>query len=186
MTDNRKGNFSCCGAGIWQNGYSAGNRSIGRSLVLYWLCMALAMLAATLLLLSIDGRSHSAPVWRKQHLQQTTTLHASPAQMVAFSRRGIELSRSAEAGALSCQHAQSLLRCADDRPLSRAGDCADPSLRLPWRGAPAFLSGCSPSLQYKHSRMGVSALFRSAFCPSSALYTSGEQWAACSCTTAGI
>ena len=39
----------------------AGNRSIGRSLVLYWLCMALAMLPA-----ERDGRSlpHSAPVWR--------------------------------------------------------------------------------------------------------------------------
>ena len=34
---------------------SAGNRSIGRSLVLYWLCMALAMLAAALLLLSVTG-----------------------------------------------------------------------------------------------------------------------------------
>ena len=33
----------------------AGNRSIGRSLVLYWLCMALAMLAAALLLLSVTG-----------------------------------------------------------------------------------------------------------------------------------
>ena len=34
---------------------SAGNRSIGGSLVLYWLCMVLAMLAAALLLLSVTG-----------------------------------------------------------------------------------------------------------------------------------
>ena len=34
---------------------SAGNRSIGGSLALYWLCMVLAMLAAALLLLSVTG-----------------------------------------------------------------------------------------------------------------------------------
>ena len=75
---------------------SAGNRSIGRSLVLYWLCMALAMLAAALLLLSVTGvLSRTARQFGETAaLQQNNTAALFTAQMDALSAQGIELSET--------------------------------------------------------------------------------------------
>ena len=75
---------------------SAGNRSIGRSLVLYWLCMALAMLAAALLLLSVTGvLSRTARQFGETAaLQQNNNAALFTAQMDALSAQGIELSET--------------------------------------------------------------------------------------------
>ena len=75
---------------------SAGNRSIGRSLVLYWLCMALAMLAAALLLLSVTGvLSRTAHQFGETTtLQQKSTAALFSTQMDALTARGIELSEN--------------------------------------------------------------------------------------------
>ena len=74
----------------------AGNRSIGRSLVLYWLCMALAMLAAALLLLSVTGvLSRTARQFGETAaLQQNNNAALFTAQMDALSAQGIELSET--------------------------------------------------------------------------------------------
>lgn len=68
MTDNREGGILMLlrSRHLAKTDISAGNRSIGRSLVLYWLCMALAMLGCRAAPAERDGRSlpHSAPVWR--------------------------------------------------------------------------------------------------------------------------
>ena len=74
----------------------AGNRSIGRSLVLYWLCMALAMLAAALLLLSVTGVfSRTARQFGETAaLQQNNNAALFTAQMDALSAQGIELSET--------------------------------------------------------------------------------------------
>lgn len=75
---------------------SAGNRSIGRSLVLYWLCMALAMLAAALLLLSVTGVfSRTARQFGETAaLQQNNNAALFTAQMDALFAQGIELSET--------------------------------------------------------------------------------------------
>ena len=74
----------------------AGNRSIGRSLVLYWLCMVLAMLAAALLLLNVTGvLSRTARQFGETAaLQQNNTAALFTAQMDALSAQGIELSET--------------------------------------------------------------------------------------------
>lgn len=75
---------------------SAGNRSIGGSLVLYWLCMVLAMLAAALLLLSVTGvLSRTARQFGETAaLQQSNTAALFTAQMDALAAQGIELSET--------------------------------------------------------------------------------------------
>ena len=75
---------------------SAGNRSIGGSLVLYWLCMVLAMLAAALLLLSVTGvLSRTAQQFGETAaLQQSNTAALFTAQMDALAAQGIELSET--------------------------------------------------------------------------------------------
>lgn len=72
---------------------SAGNRSIGGSLALYWLCMVLAMLAAALLLLSVTGvLSRTARQFGETAaLQQSNTAALFTAQMDALAAQGIEL-----------------------------------------------------------------------------------------------
>lgn len=67
MTDNREGGILMLRSRhLAKTDIPAGNRSIGRSLVLYWLCMALAMLGCRAAPAERDGCSltHSAPVWR--------------------------------------------------------------------------------------------------------------------------
>ena len=75
---------------------SAGNRSIGGSLALYWLCMVLAMLAAALLLLSVTGvLSRTARQFGETAaLQQSNTAALFTAQMDALAAQGIELSET--------------------------------------------------------------------------------------------
>ena len=78
---------------------SAGNRSIGGSLVLYWLCMVLAMLVATLLLLSVTGvLSRTARQFGETAaLQQSNTAALFTAQMDALAAQALSFpKRSAE------------------------------------------------------------------------------------------
>ena len=76
---------------------SAGNRSIGGSLALYWLCMVLAMLAAALLLLSVTGvLSRTARQFGETAaLQQSNTAALFTAQMDALAAQSFP-KRSAE------------------------------------------------------------------------------------------
>ena len=75
---------------------SAGNRSIGGSLALYWLCMVLAMLSAALLLLSVTGvLSRTARQFGETAaLQQSNTAAVFTAQMDALTAQGIQLSET--------------------------------------------------------------------------------------------
>ena len=75
---------------------SAGNRSIGSSLMLSWLCMVLAMLAAALLLLSVTGvLSRTVRQFGETAaLQQSNTSALFTAQMDALAAQGIELSET--------------------------------------------------------------------------------------------
>lgn len=91
---------------------SAGDRSIGSSLALYWLCMVLAMLSAALLLLSVTGvLSRTARQFGETAaLQQNNTAAVFTAQMDALTGPGHPALRNGQrrAGALSCPP-QSLL-----------------------------------------------------------------------------
>lgn len=85
---------------------SAGNRSIGGSLVLYWLCMVLAMLAAALLLLSVTGSSPAqhANSEKRRLCSRATPPRFSLPRWDALAAQGIELSETVggRAGELSC------------------------------------------------------------------------------------
>lgn len=82
--------------GLARPGVPAGDRSIGSSLALYWLCMVLAMLSAALLLLSVTGvLSRTARQFGETAaLQQSNTAAVFTAQMDALTAQGIQLSET--------------------------------------------------------------------------------------------
>lgn len=116
---------------------SAGNRSIGRSLVLYWLCMALAMLAAALLLLSVTGVfSRTARQFGETAaLQQNNNAALFTAQMDALFAQGIELSETVSGELERFLASRSL------KPLAWGCICAIPVCALPIRAAAQPASG---------------------------------------------
>ena len=178
----------------------AGNRSIGRSLVLYWLCMALAMLAAALLLLSVTGvLSRTARQFGETAaLQQNNNAALFTAQMDALSAQGIELSEtvSGELERFLASRSLSFDALNDDPALIAELETAlIPSLETTmaacisvWMLQPIHrCRSLKPPAWECICAIPVCALpIRAAAQPAS-----GERWmlhgqTACSCTTAGI
>lgn len=184
---------------------SAGNRSIGGSLVLYWLCMVLAMLAAALLLLSVTGvLSRTARQFGETAaLQQSNTAALFTAQMDALAAQGIELSETVggELERFLARRGLSFDALNDDPALIAELE----SLMIPTLETAMAGSTCSGVYfcldatanttlpESKTSRMGVYLRYsglRSAHPSGITAYFRGTVDAArktaCSCTTAGI
>ena len=182
---------------------SAGNRSIGGSLVLYWLCMVLAMLAAALLLLSVTGvLSRTARQFGETAaLQQSNTAALFTAQMDALAAQGIELSETVggELERFLARRGLSFDALNDDPALIAELE----SLMIPTLETAMAGSTCSGVYfcldatanttlpESKTSRMGVYLRYSGLPIPAASQPIFGERWmlpgkTACSCTTAGI
>ena len=184
---------------------SAGNRSIGRSLVLYWLCMALAMLAAALLLLSVTGvLSRTARQFGETAaLQQNNNAALFTAQMDALSAQGIELSETVSGELerfLACRSLSFDALNDDPALIAELETALIPSLETTMAGSTCsgvyfcLDATANTSLpQYKHPAWECICAIPVCVLPirAAAQPASGERWmlhgqTACSCTTAGI